>query len=90
MPILVDEHGTVSTVGDRPVTVEVEGPAILQGLGSARPSTEESFRAPTCTTFEGHALAVIRPTGDEGTVLIAVSCEGLQPTTLAIRTQQVA
>ena len=63
----------VLVTGDRKVTVEVEGPAVLQGLASARPDTDEPFTGDTCTTFDGRALAVVRPTG-AGT--ITVRCEG--------------
>ncbi|MFF7882189.1 glycoside hydrolase family 2 TIM barrel-domain containing protein [Streptomyces sp. NPDC020794] len=82
---LVDANGTVNPLCDRTVTVDIEGPAVLQGLGSARPSTEEFFLASTCTTHEGQALAVIRPTGEEGTVTITVGAEGLQPAVLSRR-----
>ena len=68
---LVDEAGTVVTTGDRLVTVEVEGPGVLQGLASGRPDPEAPYTGPTCTTFDGRALAVIRPTG-EGTITVRV------------------
>ena len=60
---LVDDAGTVVITADRLITVEVEGPGVLQGLASARPATEEPYTGSTCTTFDGRALAVIRPTG---------------------------
>ena len=36
---------------------------MLQGLGSGNPCTEETFTADLHDTFDGRALAVIRPTG---------------------------
>ena len=45
------------------MTVAVDGPAVLQGFGSGNPCTEETFGSPTHDTFDGRALAVIRPTG---------------------------
>ena len=62
---LVDAEGRLHHTEDRAVTVEVDGPAVLQGLGSANPSTEESFVTPTHDTFLGRALAVVRPTGPD-------------------------
>ena len=59
--------------GDRKVEVEVDGPAVLHGLASARPSTEEPYTGSSVTTYDGRALAVVRPTG-AGT--ITVRCEG--------------
>ncbi len=59
------------------MTVAVDGPAVLQGFGSGNPCTEETFGAPTHDTYEGRALAVVRPTG-AGTITVTVSCEGLR------------
>ena len=59
---LVDDAGRLHHTDDRPVTVEVDGPGTLQGLGSANPRTEELFGASTHDTFQGRALAVVRPT----------------------------
>ncbi|MGC9496460.1 hypothetical protein [Streptomyces sp. WG7] len=47
---------------DRPVTVEITGPGVLQSLGFGRPATEETFAGCTHTTNDGRALAVVRPT----------------------------
>jgi beta-galactosidase len=80
---LRDADGTLVTVGDRAVSVEVTGPARLQALGSARPATEERFDATTCTTFDGRALAVVRPTGP-GTVVVTARCEDLAPASLRL------
>lgn len=81
---LVDDSGTLSTNGDRAVRVEVDGPARLQGLGSARPVTEEPYTASQHTTFEGRALAVIRPTG-AGKITVTVSATGLEPAVVQLR-----
>jgi beta-galactosidase len=81
---LVDENGTIHTCDERTVTVELDGPATLQGLGSARPVTEESFLRATTTTYEGHALAVVRPTGDPGQVTVSVRSDGGHTASLEI------
>ncbi len=75
---LVDADGIVQTAADRAVTVAVQGSGVLQGLGSARPATKESFLSDTCTTFDGHALAVIRPTGP-GQITVTVTANGCEP-----------
>jgi beta-galactosidase len=80
---LEDENGTVATHLDRPVTVHVRGAGVLQSLGSARPNTEERFDAATHTTFDGRALAIIRPTG-EGAIEVTVSAEGCEDVTITI------
>jgi beta-galactosidase len=72
---VVDGANQVHPGGDRSVTVSVAGSGALQGLASANPKSEEPFTASTCTTFEGRALAVVRPTGD-GTITVTVEAEG--------------
>ncbi len=80
---LVDPDRTVHHLHDRPVTVAVEGPAVLQGLGSGNPCTEETFAAPTHDTYCGRALAVLRPTG-AGTIAVTVSAPECDDRTVVI------
>jgi hypothetical protein len=80
---LQDADGNLANHRDRPVTVTVDGPGVLAGLGSGRPSTEESFQATTRSTYDGRALAIIRPT-DAGDISVTVTAEGLAPVTLHV------
>ena len=73
---LIDALGIVNTADDRVVTVEIDGPGVLQGLGSGRPVTEDRFDRPTCMTFDGRCLAIIRPTG-LGSISLIASAEGI-------------
>jgi len=83
---LVDDAGALCNTLDREVTVTVDGPGGLQGLGSANPVTEERFTESTCTTFDGRALAVIRPTG-VGTITVTVAADGCESQAAAIEAQ---
>ena len=74
---LRDADEQLVTGADRPVTVQVSGAGRLAGLCSANPKTTERFDADTWSTFDGRALAVVRPTG-EGRVEISVCSEGLE------------
>jgi beta-galactosidase len=60
---LTDTGGTPYASADRPVSVEVTGDGVLLGFGSADPSTEERFDSTERHTYDGRALAVLRPTG---------------------------
>ena len=80
---LEDAAGTVVTGTDREVTVRVDGPAVLAGFGSAAPATEESFLDDVHTTFDGRALAAVRPTG-AGTITVTASAPDCQDVTLVI------
>jgi beta-galactosidase len=81
---LVDAHGTVDTSADRRVTIAIDGPGVLQGFGSANPRTEERFTNDVHTTFDGHALAVIRPTG-AGAIRVTVTAEECDAATATVR-----
>ncbi len=70
---LADENGIVETGADDQVTVVVNGPAVLAALGSAAPATTESFADDTHATYRGRALAVIRGTGEPGTVTVSAT-----------------
>jgi beta-galactosidase len=75
---LTDAAGTSYTQADRPVTVEVSGPGVLVGFGSAAPATEERFDATERRTYDGRALAVVRPTGP-GKIRLTASAPGCGP-----------
>lgn len=75
---LRDQYGTLVTADDRSVTVQVEGNAVLAGMCSANPRTAERFDNDTWTTFDGRALAVVRPT-EAGPAVVTVSSPGLSP-----------
>ncbi len=83
---LVDRDGRVHHTEDRDITVEVEGAGELLGLGSANPCTEETFGGSTHHTYQGRALAVVRPTA-AGAVTIIVTTPGLVPQQVTIDAQ---
>lgn len=75
---LTDADGTVHTAADRLVNVEVSGDGALAGFGSAAPRTEERFDGTGHHTYEGRALAVLRPTG-AGAIHLRASAPGCEP-----------
>lgn len=80
---LRDPTGNLATSADREISVQVTGPGILQGLGSARPVSTESYNTSRCTTFDGRALAIIRPTSP-GTIQVTVSAPEIDDVHLEI------
>jgi beta-galactosidase len=80
---LTDAAGTVAHGVDREVAVSVEGPAVLQGFGSAAPATEESYLDDVATTFDGRALAIVRPTG-AGAITVTASAHGCDPVSVRL------
>jgi beta-galactosidase len=80
---LADQAGWIQTTADRMLTIEIEGPGKLQGFGNARPYTGEGFSQNSCTTFDGRALAVVRPAGP-GPISITLTAPGCEPGHLLI------
>ena len=80
---LADAAGTCCTGADRPVRVEVSGHGVLLGLGSASPSTEERFDAAERRTYDGRALAVLRP-ASPGKIRLTASAPGCEPAEILV------
>ncbi|MGW3944039.1 glycoside hydrolase family 2 TIM barrel-domain containing protein [Streptomyces phaeochromogenes] len=80
---LTDADGTLHTAADRAVSIEVSGSGTLAGFGSAAPSTEERFDTSEHRTYEGRALAVLRPTGT-GKIRLHASAPGCEPVEILI------
>jgi hypothetical protein len=80
---LVDAVGTTHTSRDRELTVTVTGAGVLQGLGSANPSSTDNYTGTRCTTFAGRALAVVRPTA-EGEISVRVEAADCDPVTVTV------
>lgn len=70
---IVDSAGVTEMLADERITVSVEGPAALIGFGTAAPATEETYTGSSHMSYRGRALAVIRPTGQPGTIRVTAS-----------------
>ncbi|NTV91148.1 MAG: glycoside hydrolase family 2 protein [Clostridiales bacterium] len=84
---LTDEEGNQNLWDKLPVTVEVEGPAVLQGFGSADPFSLESFFDSTRTTYDGKVLAVVRALGEAGKITVKISAPGCEARTLLLEAE---
>jgi len=69
-----DANGTLATTVNQSVSLEVSGPAVLQGFGSAKPDNPERYDAARHTSFDGRLLAAVRPTGP-GSITVTASSE---------------
>lgn len=81
LPIeIVDENGTRRIWSDTEVTVDIEGPATLEGIGSGdlcqrslSPYTGKSIK-----TYQGRAIAVLRSTEEKGDIKVTITAPGMQ------------
>lgn len=72
---LRDEDGILAAGTEATVTIAVEGTGALAGMCSANPRTEERFDSATWRTFDGRALAVVRPAG-VGSIRVTATAPG--------------
>ncbi|MEV6348306.1 glycoside hydrolase family 2 TIM barrel-domain containing protein [Actinoplanes sp. NPDC051851] len=86
---LADNDGAVHTGADRTVTVTIEGDGELLGFGGANPATAEKFHQTTHTTYEGRALAVVRPTGP-GEIRLVATAPGCEAADVLIPVEKAA
>ncbi len=80
---LRDARGRLNPGAVRSVSVSVEGPGLLQGLGSGNCCTEENFFDSSYRTHFGHALAAIRPI-EAGEITVTVEAEGCKSVTVTV------
>ena len=75
---LTDAHGVCHTGADRDVSLEVTGDGHLVGFGSANPAPEQGFTTAEHRTYDGRALAVVRPTGP-GKIRVVAKAPDCEP-----------
>lgn len=80
---LADADGVLDPTASASVQVEVEGAGVLAGFCSANPKTVERFDADVRTTFDGRALAVVRPLS-EGSITVTVSAAGFESVSVSV------
>lgn len=72
---ILDEEGQPIPDVALPVHFTVIGPGELAAVENGKPDDVKSFHAPFVTTFNGKALAIIRPMGKTGVVTLEASSE---------------
>jgi beta-galactosidase len=75
---VVDSAGVRVPGADLTVTFGVEGPGVIAAVDSADNSSHEPFQAERRRAYEGRCFAILRATGQHGTIRLSASAEGLQ------------
>ncbi len=84
---LTDSQGAVNMAKPLQVSIQVEGPGILQGFGSADPMTTENYFDTVRTTYDGRVFAVIRTTQEAGKIRVSVSAPGCDTETVVLNSK---
>jgi beta-galactosidase len=81
---VLDATGNLVPDAIVPVTLSISGAGQLAGVGNADPKDVASFQQPHRKTFHGKCLAVVRPTGIQGSITLRAEAQGLSATTVTI------
>lgn len=81
---LQDKEGNINQLDNKKVRIDIKGPGIIQGFGSADPKSTENFYDRERTTYLGKALAVIRSTLEPGEIEVTFEAESCKPTRINI------
>ena len=86
---IIDADGNVIPYADNiEVKFEISGNGEIAGLGNGNPADMTSFKRPVKKTFHGKCLAIIRPAGLPGTIVLKAAAEGLAEASVEIRTTE--
>lgn len=81
---LADKDDQPNRSAKAKIFAEVKGPGVLFGFGSGDPMSEEDFDDSSRSTFDGYAVAAIRPTGEKGVITLMLQADGFEPVSLEI------
>lgn len=81
---LQDKEGNINQLDNKKVRIDIKGPGIIQGFGSADPKSTENFYDRERTTYLGKALAVIRSTLEPGEIEVTFEAESCKATRINI------
>lgn len=83
---IIDKNGNLIPNANIPVTFNVSGVGEITGSGNACPTDMESFNAPICKTFNGQAVAILRPKSNnkQGSITFKAEADGLRTGSIVI------
>jgi beta-galactosidase len=82
---ITDESGNLMPDATNMVYFELTGPGELAAVGSGAPNVMESFQQPKHTIWHGRCLAILRPKGDSGEIILKAEADGLEAATIVVK-----
>lgn len=76
---LTDSKGHTNLFEKKSVTISVDGPGTLQGVGNADPQSSNSYDCATWETFDGYMMGVIRSERTTGMISVTVTANNCTP-----------
>jgi len=82
---ILDAAGNLLPDAANLVRFTLNGPGELAAVGSGAPNVPESFRQPRHTAFHGRCLAILRPQGPTGKLVLHAEADGLSAAEVTVR-----
>jgi len=83
---VVDSKGNVvPSVDGLEINFKLTGSATIAAVGNGDPADMSSFQQPHKKVYQGKALAVVRPSGVQGTATLTASVQGLEASSVQIQ-----
>jgi len=79
-----DKEGNLNPDKSQQVRISLDGPGVIEGFGSAAPSSEENFFDRAAATYEGRLLAAVRGTG-KGDITVTFTTDEGEETSVIIQ-----
>jgi beta-galactosidase len=86
MVTVVDDAGRTVPDATIPVTFSFSGSGELAAVGNANPKDVASFRQPRRSTYHGTCLAVLRSSGESGSMNLKAEAPGFEPASIVVKT----
>jgi beta-galactosidase len=75
---LLDADGVRNPKAEQLLKFEIEGPAVIAGVGNANPMSVESYLSPQRKTWQGRCMVIVRATGEPGKVTVKAAADGIR------------
>lgn len=86
---ILDAEGNVIPDDDKTlVNFEISGNGEIAGVGSGSPTDMSSFQQPSKKSWQGKCLAIVRPKGAPGKIMMTATAEGLKEGVIEIITEK--
>jgi beta-galactosidase len=83
---ITDELGQLVPNAEIPIQFSITGEGQIAAVGNANPTDVASFHNGNRKTFHGTCLAIVRPTGKVGSIVLKATAEGLTAAKIVINT----
>ena len=81
---LTDANGIRNPKAENLVSLEIEGPGTIIGVGNANPVSLESYQLPQRKAWQGRCLVIIKSESEAGEIRLKATSEGLKPCEMKI------